>query len=252
MDIRLMLGGTSVLSLAAGIGIGYKLTRKRLDTVYAEMIEQEIYEAKEHYETKMELEVKKVRAEYNEILKGTIHTTTSSSTITVKEKLVDPEELIPDELIKELRNYQGVKPSEAALEEVPDLKSTLVPTQPKVRIVPLISDVVGEAPRVFSKEATDMGEVGPPYLIKADEFMNTEVGYDQTTLTLFEGDGVVIDESDEILENAHTILGLSNLNDDKFVGTNTIYIRNEEEMRDFEVIRSDGFYQVEVLNEPAP
>lgn len=240
MNIKLMLGGTSVLSLAAGIGVGYVLTKKSLGQVYADMIEQEVAEAKAHYSDKADHQIALVKSEYNELFK-------SASTKIVTEHLVEPEELVPDRVIQVLRNYQGVQPSEAALEEVPTVLNTLVPapSQPaKPKMVPLQSDIPGEPP----------GEIAPPapYIITFEEYDNAEVGYEQRTVTYFSGDGVVTDEEDKPMTQVLTTLGFDNLKDDKFAGSNVIFVRSEKLKLDFEVIRSEGMYSEEVLNEPAP
>jgi hypothetical protein len=83
-----------------------------------------------------------------------------------------------------------------------------------------------------------------PYVLDVNEFMNTEVGYTQLTLTYFAEDNVLAGEDDEAIPDIEGWIGMFNLNkfghrsgDEK-----TVYIRNERLERDFEVIHDGGSY----------
>jgi hypothetical protein len=92
-------------------------------------------------------------------------------------------------------------------------------------------------------------EAKEPYLIGADEFVNTEVGYEQITVTYYEGDDVMVDEVDEPLtaKRIEECIGRGNLA--KFGELSVIYVRCEKFNMDFEVVRDTGKYSVEVLGE---
>lgn len=97
----------------------------------------------------------------------------------------------------------------------------------------------------------EMRNRGPdaPYVIDQNEFLEAEPGYDQITITYYEGDGTLADDGDQEIPHVDPIVGQENLQrfghgsgDDRIV-----YIRNERMLTDFEVIKSDGKYAHEVL-----
>lgn len=84
-----------------------------------------------------------------------------------------------------------------------------------------------------------------PYIIHADEFFDNENGWEQTTLTYYEGDDILCDERDVPIYNYSLTVGelrFGHGSKDK----NVVYIRNVGEEAEFEVIRDPGLYQVEV------
>ena len=107
-------------------------------------------------------------------------------------------------------------------------------------------------PKPKAERPTMDPEAKAPYIISADEFLNTEVGYEQFTLTYFQGDETLVDQADTIVESVEKTVGVANLS--KFghlsEDENIVYIRNERLNWDFEVVRSMGKYSVEVLNKP--
>jgi hypothetical protein len=92
-----------------------------------------------------------------------------------------------------------------------------------------------------------------PYVIGVDEYMNTEVGYDQVSLTYYEGDDVVVDITDTIvtINRVEETIGRDNLTrfGELSEDDNVVYIRCEKFNMDFEVTRSMGKYSVEVQGE---
>lgn len=87
-----------------------------------------------------------------------------------------------------------------------------------------------------------------PYIIHKEEFDATPDGYDQYTLTYFEGDDVLSDERDKVIEDQDNTVGLENLN--RFGqgsgDPNIVYVRNEKLKVDIEVVHSDGKFAQEV------
>ena len=97
---------------------------------------------------------------------------------------------------------------------------------------------------------------GIPYVVSQEEFMQNEGDNQQSTLTFFTGDEVLLDERDAPIPDVKATLG-PHL--DKFgygaSQSNLLYIRNPKMGMDFEVVKSDGKYAHEVLglqhsNEP--
>lgn len=85
------------------------------------------------------------------------------------------------------------------------------------------------------------------YIIHRDEYMGNEMGFHQATITYYAGDDILVDESDTPMYNFREQLG------DKFEfgkgsgDSNVVYIRNEREEAEFEVLLHLGRYEVEVL-----
>jgi hypothetical protein len=89
-----------------------------------------------------------------------------------------------------------------------------------------------------------------PYILHKDEFFENEPDHEQTTITWYNGDDVLADERDEVIEPREHIVGNDNL---KMMGTghgsgdpNVIYIRNDRTGHDYEVIFSGGSFSEEV------
>ncbi len=89
-----------------------------------------------------------------------------------------------------------------------------------------------------------------PYVIHQDEFINKDSGFDQSTLTYFAKDGVVVDELNEPLEDWVSTLGQLKFGHGT-TDANAVYIRNEKLQEEFEVLLSTGAYLDEVIGQEA-
>lgn len=87
-----------------------------------------------------------------------------------------------------------------------------------------------------------------PYIITHVEFMQSELEFDQDTLTYFVQDKVLSESNDEYVRDVDEVVGIANLerfghgSDD----INVVYIRNEKTRMEYEILRSDGSYAKEV------
>lgn len=87
-----------------------------------------------------------------------------------------------------------------------------------------------------------------PFVISKEEYFQGEPSYVNTTITWYEGDGILADERDVPVENVDALIGEENLlrfgygSDDP----NIVYVRNTKNQVDFEVVRSTGEYGNEV------
>lgn len=90
-----------------------------------------------------------------------------------------------------------------------------------------------------------------PYVISVDEFMEESPEYDKVTLTYFDGDDTLISESEAVVPDVLRILGndaLTNFG----VGSkdrNIVYVRNDRQESDYEVILDERTYVEVVLGE---
>ena len=83
------------------------------------------------------------------------------------------------------------------------------------------------------------------YVIHRDEYMADEMDFSQSTVTYYAGDDILCDSLDTPIYAYSSILGdleFGHGSDD----ANVVYIRNEKERREWEVLRSEGYYSVEV------
>ena len=79
-----------------------------------------------------------------------------------------------------------------------------------------------------------------PYSIDPEEFGDKEEeGWDTMTLTYF-ADGVLTDDTDEIVEQPEVVVGLDNLKIfEEFPDATCVYVRNETWRTDFEILKDD-------------
>lgn len=90
---------------------------------------------------------------------------------------------------------------------------------------------------------------GEPYAISRLEFEDNEAGYDQISLTYYDGDDTLCDDKDSRIPDIDRVIGQRNLeyfghaSDDERV----VYVRNEKFGTDYEIFKNDGEYTVMVL-----
>ena len=91
-----------------------------------------------------------------------------------------------------------------------------------------------------------------PYIITHDEYFEAEKDYETISLTYFQLDDTLVDESDQPIENTDETVGDEHLtrfgsgSKDK----NIVYVRNDKLGIDYEITRSKGSYLEEVLGLP--
>jgi hypothetical protein len=87
-----------------------------------------------------------------------------------------------------------------------------------------------------------------PYVIHKDEFFSGESGYNQLTFTYYSGDDILVDEQkipEPIYRHDRVVgeLKFGHGSGDR----NVVYIRNDDLATEYEVIKSEGKYSVEVM-----
>lgn len=139
-----------------------------------------------------------------------------------------------DELAEEVREYYGNKHDE-------------VKEEPQIEVeVPQDVDVVKEIVKEngytnYNKPQTvNVPQYDDPYVIDPSEF-GEEPGYDTMTLTYF-ADGVLVDDVDDIIEEADVVVGLENLKVFEEFGATAVYVRNDIYKTDYEILRDDWNY----------
>jgi len=160
---------------------------------------------------------------------------------------------------KDMREfYTNVKkpyatPEAAVKELIPDLEDPRVKKQ-RTQYNKLVSEekyvspetvVVAGEPGVIVQNVSDMG----PVIIDQDEFMTNELDHQQATLTYYEKSDQVCGERDEPIDNSEIVVGTAFKTHfgDGSSDENVVHIRNSGLHMDFEVVRSFGSYEAEVL-----
>lgn len=87
-----------------------------------------------------------------------------------------------------------------------------------------------------------------PYILTVEEFEDGRPGYDSIGLAYYEGDGSLVDDSEELVDVEETV-GEDNL---KFFADSTddaMYIRNDRFGVDYEVVRVEGNFYDDIFTE---
>lgn len=231
MDTKIILGLTATISAAAGAFVGFQVATKRAGAMFDRLLEEELEETRRFY--------------------GAINKTGSFTT---------PEEAaetlgVPTPVAETLRRYDytktTVKPED--LEDPGSLTKHVY--EAAVNEALTISAPIEEVRNVFADSAemeeaaiASMRDPEKPYIITPEEFAVNDPDYDQLSITYFEGDGVLTDDTNQHIPDDDRCVGLGNLEKfDEQEDIHTLYVRNERMKTDFEVTRSTGKFSEEVL-----
>lgn len=233
-DLGLIVGGLGV-GVAFGFAGGYFILRKRLETKYSQIADEEVAGMRAHYDQKLiALEQREEKGQ----LEGKLKTKVEEL-----EYAQDPregEKPIPYHKISE-------KP-EVVVEEVDESKTKNIFDENKPEGDGILENMNSDwdyAEEIKSRDPKF------PYVVHQDEHREGPSGdkdYEKVNLAYFEGDDVLADERDQIIEKKDEVVGVANLS--KFGhgsgDPNIVYIRNDQLEADIEVVRSTGKYAIEV------
>jgi len=84
-----------------------------------------------------------------------------------------------------------------------------------------------------------------PYLLRADEYFESDNNFDQITLTYYQGDDSLADEADQLVEDVDAVVGKANLDCFGQISgdPNVVYVRNEKLRADYEIILDHRTYK---------
>lgn len=212
-----LVGGLGI-GLAAGFAAGYFLQKKVLQLKYEKIADREISSMKEHYDRK-----------------------SKALNLTAEKKTLD-------EVSEELgyaTEGEGKVPYYKVGSELD--KDEAKPDQSPQNVFEIPQEPVVDPTWDYAVE-NRARRPDVPYTIHKDEYKEGAMGYDKWSLTYFEGDDVLCNEKDEVLEEQDEIIGLGNLS--RFGqgsgDPNIVYVRNEEKKLDIEIVHTDRKYAVEV------
>lgn len=245
---KAQVGIAALGSLVTGSALGYAIAWKRLSGKYEQIVKQEIEEVKNHYKIlrKSEIDLVKAAAKYQGSVKEADKYEGLVEELHYTQPHPDLEPIVDD----------GSPESQRLIGEGKALAEKIVAAQEDLKHEDESQSIFGEhaedAPDDFDYEK-ELAErkLNPliPYVITHDEYYHGERDFEQVSLTYYDGDGILSDDRDQVVDDVDKVVGLRNIlkfgygSNDR----NVVYIRNENLAIDIEVLRSDGKYSREVL-----
>ena len=219
MKKHLLLIATAVASAGAGGFAGYKYAERQLVRAFEERLDQETLAMRRLYGA--------VKTERSEAVDAVL------SDIEVNKMKT---EAMPPEVQVLLDEYAGEKPEPVAYHKIKTSDVKVNKKEKELFVRP-----------VFQQDENR----GPIHVISQQEHEENEPSFQQVTLTWYAGDETLTDEREDIIEDYTNIIGEHALGrfGDVSEDENVVHVRNTALMVDYEIIRSNGTYQQEVLGE---
>jgi hypothetical protein len=212
MKFHLIATAVGVSSFVVGGTVGYKLAEKRLSDRFEERLARETQDMREFY---------------------TIHRKKYPNPSVAAAELIPGTLLTPEEIATENVAYHKIVKGEGYV----------------------TSEVVVENAEVYEGKEIPQNifdsrpDPDNPYIISQEDFMQNEGSFEQPTLTYYEKDDKLTDEREDLIDDVDKVVGLEfkvNFGEGSS-DENTVHVRNERLRMDFEIVRSEGAYAVEVL-----
>lgn len=253
----LAVGGVAV----GGVG-GYFLAMKRLEAKYAALADEEINSVKEQYRRTS------IKEKFNSPTDAMIemYGTALRDDIEIEERTEAAEESVQEELELDAitpMDVEEVRQMTDRIEAGRKLARTLSGVKIKTSdagypVVSKAEQSIWETPQPSDEELRQdqweadqiaMRDSMTPYWITVEDYANGSKGFDQMTLTYYEGDNTLCNEKEEMIDDIDGVIGEINLN---YFGRgckeeHLVYVRNEVISTDFEIIRVEGYYAALVL-----
>jgi hypothetical protein len=243
----LLILGVSGAVAGATLGVVvYKWQKKRLEKEFEDRLDRELEEMRQFYIRRYkDGKFATPRTAAEKLIEEAADAHTKYSGDEPEEELQSEERTdVPVE--KNQRRYDKVVTNAQAKEEIRDHPVTVEATQERNIFVdgkPLVEDDWDAEAEGARRDA------GLPYVIAFEEFVENVDEYTQTSLTYYEGDDILADENDEMIQEVDPIVGSDNLT--RFGhgsrDPNIVYIRNARLKADYEVGRSTGRFSEEVM-----
>ena len=274
---RMVLIGTSIISLGIGYVLGRFITRKHLDEYYLEVIAREHAIGAENLklderwakfdQERKELETRELllEIEKSEIKLGI-------KTVTVELPVDETEEVsesldggisnqesdeydatikagryaTPESAAKHLISNSPRSDSPGPIDYTSYASSEETSSKPSTRRAKKSNKTV-----VSANDTNGGGEMEKkkePYVISSEDFFRNEDELDQQTLTFYEADKVLSDPQDRSIEDKRGTVGDHILNFGHLSGDpNVVYVRNDRLQLMFEVVRDPGSFAEKIL-----
>jgi hypothetical protein len=236
-------GAASVVSLTAGLAVGYKLAVNRLELKYNDMLVEELAKTKAYYERNTNPFPSPMEA-----LK-TLKPALVEKTKEEVPKKVDAPEIKDDSpeiysrIVQDLK-YNKVTPA-SDRPPVVEIKEEVVTVDSSI----FDGDLIDPENDPEHEEMMDNRESETIFIVSKEEHLENPHEFEMTALTYYAGDNVLVAENDQPIGDIEGTIGhKENLQFGRWSqDVNVVYIRNEVLGEEFEIFRSKGKYAVEVL-----
>ena len=250
-----------ILWAAIGTGAGYYVAKKHLEADYESRLRDEVEQTrkfyKNMYDEKLRRETLKLK-EQADILREAVEEVTGAQEEEVKAALEKVLSQAPDgvEIVDAVSPHPDVpeQADEPEEEEMPEEAAVALVNYQGISAAS--AEPVGNVTRILEqtvREEQELAYVKPdgPRLIDFEKYAENGGEYEQHTVVYYATDSEVSDESDEKLDKAYvgkhiSYANLATLNEQN----TTIYVRDDKNRMDHEVIWSAGSYDVDVLGNP--
>lgn len=215
----LVVGG-----IVVGLSVGFFIAKKRLEAKYRKQADEEIDEIREIYREKtrklegaVKVDPKGEKEPLKEVLEKAGYTEDEGLGYTEAEQAA----------INEAKLRAGED----------DIVHNIFRSGDEIRTTSHLEGWDWDVENQIREEAE--GDV--PYVLHRDEYNSNESGYDQISLTYFEGDDVLCDDHDTPVDDQDAMVGLGNLA--KFGhgsgDPKVVFVRNNELELEIEIVHSD-------------
>lgn len=240
---HIILAGGLLGGLLLGGSAGYILAEKRLEKHYEEQLKQELVATKEFY-----------RLLYKQDEFETPEQATAALGVDVEDEdevvVVEETEPVLREAVEAMTNYQGryVVQKERRDDVTGAPVASVEDRETGERNIFVGNKEIDDEEWDYDFElARRTSET--PYIISFDEYMEAATGFDQLSITYYEGDDTLTDSEDKPVDDIDRLVGPEALS--RFghgaMDKNVVYVRNEMLEIDYEITKSKGKYTREVL-----
>lgn len=140
------------------------------------------------------------------------------------------------------KDVNDVKEYYKKLYSVNEPEEAIIVDKKEVAEATEIVEKLGYSTFTKEKKGVDVKDEKPlsPYVISPDEF--DEIGYETSSLTYY-ADGVLVDESDNVIEDVDGLIGLDSLETFGRYEDDSVFVRNDDIQTDFEILRDERCYK---------
>lgn len=232
-----LLAGVALVAASAGAGLGYFVAMKRLEPKYKAIADEEIEQAKKYYSILHKDGKFSTPKEAAEQL-GTPSPEKVEADKALESYSQESTEIVEDDdEVRITTKKVEVDEDDNEIEEVKEVTSNIF-----VNGKPMNEDFD------YYTELQNRTD-DAPYVITEEEFFENESNFSQTSLTYYEGDDVLADEEDKVINEADDLVGSENFSKFGYGSNdrNMLYVRNVPLNAEYEIAKSRGKYTVEVL-----
>jgi hypothetical protein len=230
-----MSAGKAVALVVGGALLGAGVTTLVLKKKYAAQAEEEITSVRDSYLKRITDLEDLLNKQEEKVSAPPVGVTRAASEVPM-ERVVPTNETLR-------KAYHKMAPSPETVEGLKETVEGLGYSRKEEHVKePLVKVVATEPTAMAYRESTDPDV---PYIIPVQAYMDNEELNEQLTLTYYVGDKtLVVEDSDEVVEDVDQTVGFNNLHNLGVESGNddTVYVRNEKRAIEYEILRDEGKY----------